>query len=78
MSAVSCPVLIVTFNVMFIVLALVACLIGRARVTPPDRLLYNLSVRDEARSNPIRSPMSEDGSEMGKATFLGKLREKFW
>lgn len=51
------------FNMMFILLALVACLIGRACNIYPIAFLYNLSVRDEStdQSNKVVPEDSKEG-----------------
>jgi sodium/hydrogen exchanger 8 len=52
------------FNMMFIVLALVACLIGRACNIYPIAFLYNLSVRDDESTYPSNEVVL-DGSKEG-------------
>jgi sodium/hydrogen exchanger 8 len=58
------------FNMMFIVLALVACLIGRACNIYPIAFLYNLSVRDEStdESNKVVPEGSKEGYILEEAT----------
>jgi sodium/hydrogen exchanger 8 len=58
------------FNMMFIVLALVACLIGRAINIYPLAFLYNLTVRNESteQSSTVVPEDSKDGYVLEEAT----------